>query len=517
VNPRAGAASLKGRKNEPQADDDRFSEPIRARFAELDLIVERLTTDQKRVIDQLGDQQQALISGCAGSGKTLVATEKALRLAHAGVATLFLCHNPLLADWVSELTVGRRVRVRAFEDLLSDLTGVTGAPVPAEWTSYSQPTPDMLDLALERLMERGGTFGAVIVDEGQDFHPDWWPVVEACLRHDDDILYIFFDDCQALLPLRSRYPIADKRLADKPLDLSRNCRNAGRVYELMSGLAPLNEPPEDALSNRGDVVLIHSGPGMLRRSVEACLDWLYEHGAVDGVAAVLGGGVHFAGSVLHSTTLEYGPALDWRSAVRHEFLGMARQMGPTFRGSRLRELHQLLDSLSANSRPTQVDREVVAQAAALVTAGLSADVPRHPSGEVEWRATSHGTGAAGGPHPRLHPRGPSTFPYYALQGLHSGRWAPALPARMTATFAPHNDAAAGAIPVYSVGEIKGLEREAVLLVMQGEPPQPIHELFVGVSRARSLLAVALDEHAYRTIPPRIRKRVASPSLLTSSA
>ena len=50
----------------------------------------------------LSGLRRVRISGCAGSGETLVAAEKALRLARAGVTTLFLCHNPLLAEHVRE-------------------------------------------------------------------------------------------------------------------------------------------------------------------------------------------------------------------------------------------------------------------------------------------------------------------------------------------------------------------------------------------------------------------------------
>jgi hypothetical protein len=497
----------------PLDGDNRFSAPIPARFAELDLIVEHLTADQHRVIRQLTGQRQALISGCAGSGKTLVAAEKAIRLSHAGIATLFLCHNPLLAEWVAELTAGSGVRVQAFEDLVAELSGDAGASIPTDWTNYSQPISSVLDSALERLLESDSTVEAVIVDEGQDFANEWWPLVEGCMADSAGVLYIFFDDSQSLLPFRSQYPISGPSL-----DLSRNCRNAGRVYELMQRLVSLAPPPEDALSDRGDVVLIHSDPGMLQQSVEACLDWLHKRGAIDRLAVVLGGGVPFDDSVLHATAFRYGPIPDWRSAVRNEFFFLLQPKGVVFsRDSDLRDLQRLLDSLSVESSPTQSDREAVAQAAALLVTVLPPDSLRRPSGKVVWRATPGVTASGiGGQDLRLHPRGASSYPFPVLHALLSGEWAQALPTPLTATFAPHADADAdtATLPVFSVGEIKGLEREVILLVMQGEPPEPTHELFVGVSRARSVLAVALDEHAYRTLPPRVRKLVVSPTLHT---
>lgn len=475
------------------------------------MIVERLTTDQHRVIKMLKRTKRALITGSAGSGKTLVAVEKAIRVSGDDGTALFVCHNPLLADWVSELTAGSGVRVRAFEDLVAELADYPGQHQDADWTSYSQPTPELLARALMRLRDADGAVDAVIVDEGQDFDSDWWPLVEACLK-DDGTLYIFLDDRQALLPHRGDYPISGE-----PLDLSRNCRNAGRIYELMSRLVSLAEPPEEALANLGDVVMMHAGPGMLHRSVEASLDWLYAHGAVEGVAAVLGGGVHFSDSVLRRADFGYGSAIDWRSAVCDEFFFMSQHATSSGRraGVRNRDLNALLKGLSHETLPTPDDCSLVAQAANLLAAGVHPGAPR-TSAPVMWRSTSDATAAAGGPRVRLHPRGTNAFPFFVLHALQSGEWARALPQPLTTSFARHPDAGSGTIPVFTVGEIKGLEREAVLLIMQGAPAEPTAELFVGVSRARSLLAVALDEHAYRTLRPRVRKLVVSPDVVSSS-
>lgn len=65
------------------------------------------------------------ISGSAGSGKTLVAAEKAIRLSDAGLLTLFVCHNPLLASHVRMLCTGSGVRVVAFEEWVAELGGAS--------------------------------------------------------------------------------------------------------------------------------------------------------------------------------------------------------------------------------------------------------------------------------------------------------------------------------------------------------------------------------------------------------
>jgi hypothetical protein len=82
----------------PDSDSRSFSESIRKRMAQLSRVIEELTSEQYRAITQLRFLNRVRISGCAGSGKTLVATEKAIRLARGGVKTLLMCHNPMLAE-----------------------------------------------------------------------------------------------------------------------------------------------------------------------------------------------------------------------------------------------------------------------------------------------------------------------------------------------------------------------------------------------------------------------------------
>jgi len=67
------------------------------------------------------------------------------------------------------------------------------------------------------------------VDEGQDFHDNWWVPLQ-CLLHDPDqsILYVFFDDNQNLYRTAQNIPL---ELA--PFPLTRNCRNTQRIHQVV--------------------------------------------------------------------------------------------------------------------------------------------------------------------------------------------------------------------------------------------------------------------------------------------
>jgi SEFIR domain len=128
----------------------KFSASIRDAYRRIDERVEVLTHEQYGVISFLQGRSRALVSGNPGSGKTLVAAQKAILLAEAGVATLFVCHNLLLAHWVRELTHEAPVDVYDVEELVQRLA--TESPErTSTWTEYSQPRSDQIAIALQRL------------------------------------------------------------------------------------------------------------------------------------------------------------------------------------------------------------------------------------------------------------------------------------------------------------------------------------------------------------------------------
>ena len=65
-------------------------------------VFEEMKREQVRLLDYLEEQPSAIINGCAGSGKTVMAIEKALRNAEKGEKTLFLCYNAKLKDYLQK-------------------------------------------------------------------------------------------------------------------------------------------------------------------------------------------------------------------------------------------------------------------------------------------------------------------------------------------------------------------------------------------------------------------------------
>ncbi len=189
----------------------------------------RLTEQQYLILDVLNRQRRAAICGCAGSGKTMLAAEKASRLARQGFRVLLTCFNKhLAADLEARLKPSSNLDIVNFHALCYNLARQAGVlPVKQDDRRFfDQQLPEALIDATDALDIR---YDAVIVDEGQDFHEDWWISLQMLLRDPDNgILYIFFDDNQRLYVRHSTFPIQQP-----PYSLTVNCRNTQNVHQMV--------------------------------------------------------------------------------------------------------------------------------------------------------------------------------------------------------------------------------------------------------------------------------------------
>jgi Nuclease-related domain/UvrD-like helicase C-terminal domain/AAA domain len=195
----------------------------------------RLTEEQFGLLDVLARQRRVIIAGCAGSGKTMLAVEKARRLGDEGFSVLFTCFNKGLARWVqTQLTDYPSVTVKhfhAFCDETAQRAGIAVTP-PGDGEDqasfFRERLPEAVMEALAVLpFER---FDAVIVDEGQDLYDTYWiPLMEALKDPIHGIMYIFFDDNQRLYGDRApTYPFPGE-----PYVLSKNCRNTQSIHAVV--------------------------------------------------------------------------------------------------------------------------------------------------------------------------------------------------------------------------------------------------------------------------------------------
>ena len=193
----------------------------------------RLTEEQYVVLDYLSRQPRVAIAGCAGSGKTFLAAEKARRLAKQGFRVLVLCFNTLLAQHLRRgLADVPEIDAFSFDHLCYEIVREAGVdfprdPEPGDEKSYY---PALREAFAENVDVAAGRYGALIVDEAQDFAEDWWLPLQMLLENPDESpLYVFFDDNQRIFPVPKSLPIPGE-----PIQLSVNCRNTKRINAVVS-------------------------------------------------------------------------------------------------------------------------------------------------------------------------------------------------------------------------------------------------------------------------------------------
>ncbi len=198
-----------------------------------DSALQVLTQQQFHILRAIEAVPRAVISGGAGTGKSVLAMEEARRCAENGVRTLFVCYNRgLITEVCHRLKDGPPVAAMTFHELCAHMTGRAGLPCPEgvpEIQLFEEIWPELLMQAFEHLPDE--RYDAIIVDEGQDFLPLWWTAVEAGLNTEGrGLLRIFYDNNQRVYASAINLP---EEVDLIPIRLTLNLRNTRRIHELV--------------------------------------------------------------------------------------------------------------------------------------------------------------------------------------------------------------------------------------------------------------------------------------------
>jgi hypothetical protein len=190
-----------------------------------------LTERQMMILDFLSNRRRAAIKGCAGSGKTMLALEKARQLAEQGFEVLLTCFNYALAIYLSQKAPDG-VSVLHFHGLCREMAkeaGISLSPMQDNPEFYETVMPNTMLEAIDKL---GPRYDAIIVDEGQDFMENWWlPLVSLLRDPDQGILFAFYDDNQNLYQGFDNIPGV---IDEAPYPLIDNCRNTQEIHHIVS-------------------------------------------------------------------------------------------------------------------------------------------------------------------------------------------------------------------------------------------------------------------------------------------
>ena len=185
----------------------------------------RLTNQQFTILDILSNQNNAVIEGAAGTGKTVVAIEKARRLKQENGKVLFLCYNRDLCDFLAANYSETGIEFKTFHLLATELLGLSNVQ------DYDLLINNFLLKSLDGI--DNWQWDNVVIDEGQDFEQEWLEVINDYTKNS---LYIFYDPNQDLY--KDQIPEGILQAKNR-YRLTTNCRNTKQIAEYCSNLVSI--------------------------------------------------------------------------------------------------------------------------------------------------------------------------------------------------------------------------------------------------------------------------------------
>lgn len=180
-----------------------------------------LTKQQAALLDYLEEQKTAVIHGLAGTGKTVLAVEKAKRLASQTDPVLFLCFNSLLRTALKDSNVIPNVTFHNAHSLAFEIMGHSDSPIDAVLSEFQ----DYLEFVFDADSWR---YSNIVIDEGQDLDDRLLNRLYELVKKKSGCFYVFYDRNQYVL--RNKIPQWIEN-AECRLVLHKNCRNTAEVFK----------------------------------------------------------------------------------------------------------------------------------------------------------------------------------------------------------------------------------------------------------------------------------------------
>lgn len=208
--------------------------PLGAMLSSDEQALATLTEEQFHILRAIEDVPRVAIPGGAGTGKTVLAMEEALRRQEADARVLLTCYNrPLAEDMRRRMGDLPGLTVTSFHEFCYRCARRARIPLPdgdsADNRVYKEDYPRALIEALRQLPSP--RFDCIIIDEGQDFQPLWFDALFASLENPDcGIVRVFHDSNQRIYGERTFIPASLKPVS---IRLTRNLRNTRRIHTIV--------------------------------------------------------------------------------------------------------------------------------------------------------------------------------------------------------------------------------------------------------------------------------------------
>lgn len=224
-------------------------------------IVRVMDLQQEQLARSMGEGHR-VIHGVAGSGKTMILGYRAQYLAQAIASKpiLILCFNRALAarlqQMVDERGLAATVSARSFHGWCNDQLRLYHLRRPeGTGNEFIEKLVQTVIQGVDSGQVPRAQYGAVLVDEGHDFEPEWLKLVAQMVHPETNSLLVLYDDAQSINRRRARLGFSFAEVGiqarGRTTILRMNYRNTAQIMavacEFARDLLSAKEAEEDAI------------------------------------------------------------------------------------------------------------------------------------------------------------------------------------------------------------------------------------------------------------------------------
>lgn len=208
-------------------------------------IIRVMDMQQESLARSLGSDHR-VIHGVAGSGKTMILGFRALHLARAlHKPILVLCYNKTLAARLANVMaahgIADQVQVYNFHRWCRHMLVSYHVDLPADGADFFDQMVTRVIAGVDRERIPRFQYGAILIDEGHDFEPDWYRLVVQMVDPTTNALLILYDDAQNIYGQDARRKTSWKSLGvraqGRTTILRINYRNTTEILSLARSFA----------------------------------------------------------------------------------------------------------------------------------------------------------------------------------------------------------------------------------------------------------------------------------------
>ncbi|MBP1472719.1 NERD domain-containing protein [Frateuria sp. MAH-13] len=213
---------------------------------EIPELVKVMDAQQEQLARSLGDEHR-IIHGVAGSGKTMILGFRAMQLARAmNRPILVLCYNKTLAarleQLIGERGLAEKVQVYNFHKWCHKMLTAYHVELPPKGSDgFFEQMVERVIAGVDKGQIPRFQYGAVLVDEGHDFEPDWYKLIVQMIDPATNSLLVLYDDAQNIYGKTDRRRVSWKSLGiqaqGRTTILKLNYRNTLEILAVARGFA----------------------------------------------------------------------------------------------------------------------------------------------------------------------------------------------------------------------------------------------------------------------------------------